>query len=298
MNVPHEPGSPGTTTVEVAWQAGALLGEGPIWVASEEALYFVDIKDGGIYRWHPRTGAGARFETGGAPSFIVTSADGGLLVGSHHAVHRFREGKLASVFIEIPMPAGNRTNDATVDDGGRLWFGCMDEAESEPLGTIWCLDRCKLRRTQERAVITNGPAVDDERELLYHVDSTNHTIFRSRIDADGALRNRLPFLQLTAADGYPDGIVVDSEGCLWVALWDGWSVRRYSPAGALLQTVSFPCARVTKLAFGGPDLKTAFVTTAKFGLTPEQCAAQPLAGSLFQFDAPAPGRAVPPVRLA
>ena len=106
------------------------------------------------------------------------------------------------------------------------------------------------------------------------------------------------FLQLDETDGYPDGVVLDSEGCLWVALWDGWGVRRYAPSGELLLHIPLPCARVTKLAFGGPDLRTAYVTTARTGLDDAALARQPLAGALFAFDAPVAGLPLPEARIS
>ncbi len=115
------------------------------------------------------------------------------------------------------------------------------------------------------------------------------------VDGPGIAEPEL-FLQLAQADGHPDGVVLDSEHCLWVALWDGWGVRRYAPDGTLLLQVDMPCARVTKIAFGGPDLRTAYVTTARTGLDAAQLARQPLAGGLFAFDAPAPGSPLPHYR--
>ena len=100
-------------------------------------------------------------------------------------------------------------------------------------------------------------------------------------------------MQLEETDGHPDGIVLDSEDCLWVALWDGWGVRRYAPDGTLLLQVDLPCSRVTKIAFGGPDLRTAFVTTARIGLDDIQLAQQPLAGGLFAFEAQVAGTPSP-----
>ena len=103
---------------------------------------------------------------------------------------------------------------------------------------------------------------------------------------------------MSEADGYPDGVVLDSEDCLWVALWDGWAVRRYAPDGSLLYQIDFPCARVTKIAFGGPELRTAYVTTARTGLDASALAAQPLAGALFAFDVPVAGLPLSEAQLA
>ena len=99
------------------------------------------------------------------------------------------------------------------------------------------------------------------------------------------MRQKVRFIQFETADGHPDGTTVDSEGCLWVAFYGGWSVRRFSPDGKLIREVRFPCAHVTKLAFGGEELKTAFVTTARDGLSPQEVLEQPLAGGLFAFEA-------------
>jgi D-xylonolactonase len=279
------------------WQVGALLGEGPVWLAGEQALRFVDIKGGRLHRFDPATSQGTSVEVGGKPSFIVPTADGGLLVGSVNALHRFDGERLAAPLLTVAMPDHNRTNDATVDGDGRLWFGTMDDNEEVPSGALYCLDRGLLRTTDWQAVVTNGPAVTGDGRVLYHVSSGERTIWRIPLD-QGQLGQGEVFVRLTDDEGYPDGVVTDAEDCLWVALWDGWGVRRYAPDGTLLLHIPFPCARVTKVAFGGPDLTTAYVTTARTGLDPAALDRQPLAGGLFTFAAPAPGRLLPPVRLS
>lgn len=285
-------------TPEPVWQVGASLGEGPIWLPGEAALRFVDIKRGRLHRYDPATGTGTSLDVGGMPSFIVPESGGGLLVGSGHGLFRLTGEALGEPVATIAQPAHNRTNDATVDADGRLWFGTMDDDESQPTGAVWCFDGRTLHRAGGEAVVTNGPAISADGRHLYHVDSGQRTIWRFPLGTEQRLADGEVFIRLHEDEGFPDGIVVDGENCLWVALWDGWAVRRYAPDGTLLLHVPFPCARVTKLAFGGPDLRTAFVTTARIGLDEEALAAQPLAGSLFAFEAPAPGRIVPPVRRA
>lgn len=281
------------------WAVGAQLGEGPAWFADEAALRFVDIKGGCIHRFHPETGTRETRETGGQPSFIVAAVGGGFLVGSNRAIHHCDGNSLGPVAVDIAMPEHNRTNDATVDADGRLWFGTMDDNESVPTGAIHCLDRSAVGTTDRRAVVTNGPAIADgpDGRVLYHVDSGQRTIWRVALDGEQLAGDSEVFVRLTEDEGYPDGIVVDSEGCLWVALWDGWGVRRYGPDGTLLMHVPMPCARVTKIAFGGADLKTAYVTTARVGLDAATLAEQPLAGGLFAFAAPVAGCPLPAVRL-
>ncbi|MEO6717914.1 MAG: SMP-30/gluconolactonase/LRE family protein [Novosphingobium sp.] len=282
----------------LVWPVGAELGEGPVWCADEAALRFVDIKGGRLHRFAPATGACDTYEVGGQPSFIVRVAEGGFLVGSGHALFRFDGQTLGEAVAVVAMPHHNRTNDATVDTTGRLWFGTMDDNEQIATGALHRFDRGTLQTSEWTACVTNGPAISSNGRTLYHVDSGARTIWRIPLDQGSLAPSGEVFLRIDEADGYPDGVVVDSEDCLWVALWDGWGVRRYSPDGALLFQVDLPCARVTKVAFGGPDLRTAYVTTARTGLDAAALAAQPLAGGLFAFDAPAAGRLLPAVKLA
>jgi xylono-1,5-lactonase len=288
-----------TPEVVPVWPVGALLGEGPAWFADEAALRFVDIKGGRLHRYVPSTGARETLDIGGLPSFVLPADDGQLVIGSRGQILPVtRSGRVGAPLAELAMPSHNRTNDATVDHRGRLWLGTMDDDEQLPTGELWCLEGGRLDRMDGNAVVTNGPAISSDGRTLYHVDSGARTIWRFTIGEGPRIEVREIFLRLAEADGYPDGIVLDCEGCLWVALWDGWSVRRYSPEGALLLTVKLPCARVTKIAFGGPDLKTAYVTTARTGLTSGELAGQPLAGALFAFDAPVAGLVLPAIRMA
>jgi sugar lactone lactonase YvrE len=285
--------------VRLVWPLGALLGEGPFWHPEQAALGFVDIKGGRLHHHEPASGSLESTELGGQPSFVVPASDGSLVIGSGNRILSVgRDGTHLSLLAEIPMPAHNRTNDATVDAQGRLWFGTMDDEERQSTGALWCLDQGQLHRMGGEAVVTNGPAITRDGQTLYHVDSSNRTIWRYAIGQGPSIVNGEVFLQLTESDGYPDGVVLDSEDCLWVALWDGWGVRRYAPDGELLMTVALPCARVTKIAFGGADLRTAYVTTACVGLDAAALAAQPLAGGLFAFESPVAGNMLSAVRLA
>ena len=287
-----------TMTPQPVWKLDALLGEGPVWLEREQAIRFVDIKRGLLHCFDVKTKVGETLNVGGNPSFIVPDTDGGLVVGANHGLYHLEGEVLGRCIATIPQPTHNRTNDATVDVLGRLWFGTMDDEEQQSTGAVWCLDKGVLHPTDVSAVVTNGPAISTDGRFLYHVDSGARTIWRFPLGAEPQLTGGEVFIQLSESDGHPDGVVVDSEDCLWVALWDGWGVRRYAPDGRLLAHVALPCARVTKLAFGGTDLKTAYVTTARVGLSDTELAEQPLAGSLFAFDAPAAGRILPPVRLA
>jgi sugar lactone lactonase YvrE len=129
--------------------------------------------------------------------------------------------------------------------------------------------------------VTNGPAFSPLGDLMYHNDSARQVTYVFDLDRDGTPSNRRVFLQFGEGDGYPDGMTVDSEGHLWIAFWDGWCVRRFSPGGECVATIGVPVARPTSCAFGGPELDRLYISSASIDLDPEALAAQPSAGGLF-----------------
>ncbi len=273
---------------------GALLGEGPVWVERDQALWFTDIKRHRVHRYDP---AGDRLDGWDAPGqvgWVLPAEEGGMLAGLQSGIHRFapERGFEPLVVVEPDRP-GNRVNDACTDPAGRLWFGTMDDGEAEPSGHIYRADGRGLARMVSGIAITNGPAVSPDGATLYHNDTLGRLVYASDLDADGGLANTRVFARIDPADGYPDGPVVDADGFLWVGLYAGWAVRRYAPDGSIAATVRFPVANITKIAFGGPGLRTAYATTAAQKLSADALAGQPLAGDLFAFD---PGVAGQPVR--
>jgi sugar lactone lactonase YvrE len=173
----------------------------------------------------------------------------------------------------------------------------MDNKEKAKSGAFYCFADGEVRHTGiDGIAITNGPAVSPDGRILYFVDTLKGTIEAADIRDDGSLGERRPFVKIDPKDGHPDGPTIDREGCLWIALYAGWEARRYSPAGELVDTVRFPVANITKLALGGDDLRTAFATTARQLLKPEEIAKQPEIGDLFAFAADVAGAPCPLVR--
>lgn len=278
--------------VRCVWPAAAVLGEGPVWSAVEQALWFVDIKARQVLQYDPATGDGRRWAAPDQISFIQSEAGGGFVAGLPGRLTHFipESGSFRTLTVLADEPSRNRLNDACLDASGRLWFGSMDDDEAESNGVLYCWNGSDAPVAHDRDfVISNGPAHSPDGRTLYHTDTVRRTIYRFDVDDDGALSGKRPFIEIEDDAGWPDGTAVDSDGCLWIALWEGWAVRRYSPAGVLLETVAMPCAKVTKLALGGRDLKTAFVTSARKGLNADELAAQPLAGGLFTFEVDVPG---------
>jgi D-xylonolactonase len=279
-------------SVECVWPLNADLGEGPFWSASEKALWFVDIFEKQIHRFVPGTGRHQSWTAPGKVSFVLPDAQGSFLVGLPGAVARFhsRTGAfetLARVEKDYPQ---NRLNDGCIDRLGRLWFGSMDEDSQRKSAAIyrWGAEPAPVL-VDGGYCISNGPAFSPDGRIFYATDTLDHVLYRFSVGEGGALGHKTPLIRFSPEDGFPDGTSVDAEGCLWVAFWGGWCVRRFSPDGKKIADVKLPCAQVTKLAFGGDGLKTAYVTTARHGLEPQDLAGQPLAGGVFAFEVDVPG---------
>jgi xylono-1,5-lactonase len=281
------------------WPLAAELGEGPVWVERDSALWFVDINKRQIHRYDPETGSRRSWDSPEPVGFLFPAEGGGFVAGLASGLHHFDEQSGAFELIaEVePDQPQNRLNDGVVDPAGRLWFGTMDQGEKARTGAFYCFYRGTITRTGIADIaITNGPAVSPDGSILYVVDTLKGTIEAADIHADGTLGERRTFARIDPKDGHPDGPSIDCEGCLWIALYGGWEARRYSPAGDLIGRVRFPVSNITKIALGGKDLRTAFATTARQKLSAEAVAKQPEIGDLFEFRADAPGIPCPLVR--
>lgn len=287
----------GVTMVDCVWDVAALLGEGPVWDRSADCLWFVDIKRGHLHRYDPASGERSTEQVGGSPSFVLPATPPGLVIGNRDTLFARTQDGLSRI-ATVAMPAHNRFNDATVDPAGRVWFGSMDDEERLPTGRVHVLDAGTIVEAGGAAIVTNGPAISADGRWLYHVDSVGRTIWRFDIADRLTLRNGEVFTTLQSGEGAPDGVILDAEDHLWVGLWGGGAARRYAPDGRIVAEVAFPCANVTKIALGGPDLRTAYATTARIGLDAAALADQPLAGGLFAFDVDVPGRPLPLARWA
>src|SRR5437868_1016757 len=269
----------------------AQLGEGPIWSAREEALWFVDIKQKRIHRFAVATGELKSWNAPAQPGFIAPLPDDRFIAGTKDGLYTFdpADGTFALRHSVEPDKPDNRLNDGCVDAEGRLWFGSMDDSETDASGCLYRLESNGPREMDAGYVITNGPALSPDQRTLYHTDTLERVIYAFDCAPDGTLANKRVFVRIEDAAGYPDGPTVYREGGVWTGLFAGWAVRRYSPRCDMLDEVRFPCANVTKIAFGGADLRTIYATTAWKGLSAEARAEQPLAGTLFRFEADVAG---------
>lgn len=287
-------------SLRILWPGGAILGEGPLWVDRESALYWVDIKQKMIHRldwpdgercsWtvEPAVGALQPLRAGG---FIAAAKDGFHLVDLPEGGG---EARMARVLVPETERPRNRFNDGKIGPDGAFWAGSMDDEEVEASGRLYRLTETgAIRVMDEGYVITNGPAFSPDGQLMYHTDTLKREIYSFSLGAAGGLGAKSLFARIPEDAGYPDGMCVDNDGCLWGAHFGGWRLTRYAPDGRILGTLPMPVANVTSCVFGGTDLKTLFITTAAKGLSDAERADQSDAGALFAIDTTVGG---PPTR--
>lgn len=279
------------------WPAQARLGEGLCWSAAQQALYWVDIHGQQLMRLHLPTGERTSWPFEETISAVAErSAGPGLIVALRHRIALFdpASGALRTLHEVEPHLPGNRFNDGKCDAQGRFWAGSMDFACEAPTGALYRYDPDgQCTRHDEGFVVTNGPtwALDAGRLCLYFNDTLSGSTYRYDCDSTtGTLSNKQLWNRFEPGDGLPDGMTTDALGRVWIAHWGSACVTCHNPVTAEeLGRVMLPVSQVTTCTFGGPDLRTLFISTARTGLTPEQLAAEPLAGGLFAVSVDAPG---------
>lgn len=271
-----------------------MLGEGPRWQAGEARLYWVDIAANALHRFDPVSGVNeTRIFAAPVGCFAFRKA-GGLLLAMKDGFATLDNWSAE------PVPFGEqlleqrpdiRFNDGRTDPAGRFWAGTVNMTKSAHDAALYRLDQDGGIAEVEGGMLTcNGAAFDAAGQRFYHADTPSHALRAYDYDLQGgALSHRRIIHQFPFGEGRPDGGSVDEEGCYWTALFDGGRVARLSPDGDILQEVPLPVTRPTMIAFGGADWRTAYVTTARTGLTDAQLAEQPLAGALFTFRVDVPG---------
>jgi sugar lactone lactonase YvrE len=259
----------------------AILGEGPLWVARENAVYWTDIRGRALHRLMLDSLDQASWEMPDTLCWIVERQGGpGFLAGFAREIATLQLDPLDIVPLAAPEPElpHNRLNDAAVDRWGRVWAGTMDDREESASGALYRVDRAgDCTRVDTGYVVSNGPTFSPDHSLLYHTDTTRRVIYRFSLDDDGGLSDRSTFVAFPDDWGCPDGMATDTEGGIWVAHWGGGRLSRFLPSGLLDRVISLPVAQVTSCCFAGPDLDRMFVTTASIGHADDE-----LAGSVFE----------------
>jgi sugar lactone lactonase YvrE len=278
---------------ECVLEVKASLGECPLWSVDEQALYWVDINAPSLNRFDPASGANAAWpmpqsigcfalrERGG---FVAALRDGFWLVGPDGTLDR-------RIALAPYDPAHHRFNDGRADRRGRFWAGSMNERRDAATAALYRLDPdSTLTAMIESVMISNGLAFSPDWRTMYHTDTPTRVITAWDFDlASGAIASRRVFAQFSGETDRPDGAAVDREGCYWSAFYRGGKVVRLSPRGERLAEYPVPAMCPTMCAFGGPDLKTLYVTTARQQRDADELARLPQSGGIFAMRVDVPG---------
>ncbi|MFE1833494.1 SMP-30/gluconolactonase/LRE family protein [Streptomyces sviceus] len=259
---------------DVAVRAEATLGEGPTW--DGERLLWIDILGARLHGYDPVSGHRTVRVLDQHIGAVKPRAGGGLVLNLRDGVALLDPDDSFRWLHHEPVP-GRRANDAAVAPDGSLWAGTMRYDEAPGGGTLSRVTGDGTHRTVlDDVAVSNGTGWSPDGRLMYYVDSPTR-----RVDVfdheNGQVSGRRTLVEIEDGAGFPDGLTVDADGCVWVALWDGGAVRRYTPDGELDRVITLPAPRVTACAFGGPDLTDLYITTARVGLD----APHPVAGSLL-----------------
>ena len=276
-------------TVECIWPAEARLGEGVVWIEQEQALYWVDILKQTLHRYQPSSSEQQSWSQkpmisailptlipGDNTTFVATYADG---------VKLLQNGITYPLLDPEPQLPNNRLNDAWVSPNGDLWLGSMDCQISKASGQFYRLTPAlSLSSLSDKYWVTNGPTFCKKQGYGYFVDTENFIILRSKLTDDGDASALEPWLEIDRSFGNPDGITIDAEQHIWVAHYNGARVSRYTPEGKLERQIAIPALNVTKCAFGGPNLSTLYVVSAREGMSEQQLRDYPLSGGVFAVE--------------
>ena len=273
-----------TIDVEVVVDVGADLGESPLWDSVARQLVWVDIIPGVIHRLDVDSGRDDRVhELGPTVGAVAIRHDGGFVLARNNGFALLDDdGTLAEIGVDGDW-SGKRMNDGKCDPTGRFWAGSIVMDKSAPDGALYRLDAdISTEQVLGGLTVSNGLGWSPDAATMYYIDSLAGGVDAYRFDApSGGLSDRRQLVDIPFEHGEPDGLTVDSTGCVWFAIWRAGEVRRYTPDGRLDTIVRVPASLSTSCCFGGSDFDTLFVTSAQCDLNPEQRAAEPLAGAVF-----------------
>jgi sugar lactone lactonase YvrE len=270
--------------IDVALPAGAGLGEGPVWDAAGDQLIWVDIVGRAVHFYDPESGRDRTTQLEQMPGVAIPRQSGGLVLAIGHGFAFLDPDGRVEPIEEIPQgPITARMNDGNCDSMGRFWAGTVGLEEEPGAGALYRLDPdLTVTRVLDGVHESNGIDWSPDDLLMYYVDSLERRVDVFDFDlSTGAITGRRPFAHVGEGDVVPDGLTVDADGGVWVALWGGSQVRRYHPDGSLDRVLALPTRQITSCAFGGSDLEDMYVTSAREWLAADVLAQEPDAGALF-----------------
>ena len=273
--------------------ARAELGECPVWSIPEQVLYWIDIRAPSLHRLDPATNENQTWVLPSRVGSFALRESGGAVVALVDGFHLldFATGALTFLTGPVHVP-GTRFNDGKASPDGRFWAGTMDEESlSRPIAVLYRLDPDGgLHPMVKDLIVSNGLAWTADGRTMYHSDSKGPIIWAYDYDPNiGEITNRRVLAEPTEQIGRPDGAAVDQDGFYWSAGISAGVLNRWSPAGRLVRSIPLPCSNPTAPCFGGPDLKTIFITSLRHDLSAEVLAAKPLSGGIFSIRVDVPG---------
>tara|TARA_B100001167_G_scaffold66610_1_gene39309 strand:+ start:1299 stop:2174 length:876 start_codon:yes stop_codon:yes gene_type:complete len=253
---------------KIIYPKNLILGEGPIWIHDTKSLMWLDIKGKSLHTFSYITKNFTDKKLVKTTTWILPILNSNsFLVGTEDGVEEYdyNENKFElKLSIEGDLP-NNRLNDAKIDKNGNLWFGTMDNTEKETSGSFYCLKpNYELIKVDDSYTVTNGPAITHDDKKLYHVSSLQKKVFCYDKN-NTTLSNKRIFFELDPKDGYPDGLTIDKENFIWLAVWGGAKVIRISTDGEVNKIITFPTSQITSCVFGGSEMNILFVTSASVG---------------------------------
>jgi sugar lactone lactonase YvrE len=271
------------------------LGESPLWHPTEQVLYAVDIPGREVLRFRPGQATPERWAQDAEPSCVAACEGGGLLLTRRDGLWHWNEGALSCIAPPPYDPARVRFNDGKVDPAGRFWVGGISDAR-EPEAALYAWAQGAFTAKVEGLAVSNGLAWSPDGRRMHWSDTKAHCIYVADFDPPtgtlAAPRTFAAFAPRQAGQPYggrPDGAAMDAEGCYWVAMFEGGCLLRLSPTGELLTRLELPALCPTMPTFGGADLRTLFITTARDGRPAEELASRPLSGCVLQVRVDVPG---------
>ena len=273
------------------------LGEGPVWDHENNVLYWVNILDSEVHIYNPETGDDRVIDCGQTVGTVVGRQSGGLMVALQRGFATLDPDTGAVEIVADPEDnAEFRFNDGKCDPAGRFWAGSMGLSEAQPIGSLYMLDTdMTVEKKIEDLTIPNGIVWTSDCKTMYYIDTVAQRVDAYDYDNEtGQISNQRVAFTVPEKNGWPDGMTIDAEDKLWVAHWGGWNVTRYDPAnGEELQRIDVAASQSSACAFGGPELKHLYITSARHGLKDEALEKEPHAGGLFMAEVDVTGVPAP-----
>ena len=270
----------------------SALGEGPVWSSRDERLYWVDIDAGRVNVFDPAAGANNVIETGMKVGAVVPCSErvgGGLMLAAERGFCRLdpESGRVERVADPEDGNGDTRFNDGKCDPAGRFWAGTMSYSRTRGSANLWCLDTdYTVSKRVSGVTVSNGIAWSLDEKKMYYIDSSEFAVVVFDYEkGNGEITNPRPAVVVPQEIGKPDGMCIDEEGMLWIALFYGGVVSRWDPdKGELLEVIEVPCRYVSSCAFGGGDMRTLYITTARGPADEKELRQYPLSGGVFAVD--------------